>query len=231
MPDSKPETTRQTFRGFTHGLGERLKVTHAKTSSKTSTTKEVDVALIKATTSRFHVVPKEKHVITLKQAASEPRGRGPYVATETLRRLRSPSDWLTKLKTLITIHRLLREASEQPSFWEEIIRVGDSSGKGRTGRVLAVDNFIDTVSGDGRYDFSEWVRAYGRYLDEQLEVFHSTKWRIEDEPSSGTESRLKDMPVRDLLHVMPALQRLQRRLCDCVPHGRAVMDGVVFVSH
>ena len=34
-----------------------------------------------------------------------------------------------------------------------------------------MDNFIDTSNVEGRFEFSEWVRAYGKYLDEQLEVF------------------------------------------------------------
>ena len=34
-----------------------------------------------------------------------------------------------------------------------------------------MQNFIDTSNIEGRFEFSEWVRAYGKYLDEQLEVF------------------------------------------------------------
>ena len=47
-------------------------------------------------------------------------------------------------------------------------------GNGRMptrGHLLNMDNFIDTSSAEGRFDYSEWVRAYGRYLDEQLEVY------------------------------------------------------------
>lgn len=39
------------------------------------------------------------------------------------------------------------------------------------GHVLNMDNFIDTTNIEGRFEFSEWVRAYGKYLDEQLEVY------------------------------------------------------------
>ena len=39
------------------------------------------------------------------------------------------------------------------------------------GHLLNMDNFIDSSSAEGRFDYSEWVRAYGRYLDEQLEVY------------------------------------------------------------
>lgn len=39
------------------------------------------------------------------------------------------------------------------------------------GHLLNMDNFIDTTNIEGRFEFSEWVRAYGKYLDEQLEVY------------------------------------------------------------
>lgn len=39
-----------------------------------------------------------------------------------------------------------------------------------------MDNFIDTTNIEGRFEFSEFVRAYGKYLDEQLEVFSAVQW-------------------------------------------------------
>ena len=44
----------------------------------------------------------------------------------------------------------------------------------------------------GRFDFSEWVRAYGLYLEEQLEVFAALGWRVEQE-QAGTESRMRSL--------------------------------------
>lgn len=43
-------------------------------------------------------------------------------------------------------------------------------------RILSMDNFIDTTNIEGRFEFSEFVRAYGKYLDEQLEVFAAIKF-------------------------------------------------------
>ena len=43
-------------------------------------------------------------------------------------------------------------------------------------RILDMDNFIDTTNIEGRFEFSEYVRAYGKYLDEQLDVFASIKF-------------------------------------------------------
>ena len=112
---------------------------------------------------------------------------------------------------------------------EEVLRVGDGASRGRGGRVLSVDNFLDTTNIDGRFDFSEWVRAYGKYLDEQLEVFSAVAWHVDLE-APGTQSRLRALAPSDLLRQLPYLQRLQRRLVDCVPRGQAMRDDVVLVS-
>lgn len=77
----------------------------------------------------------------------------------------------TALKSLITIHRLMAETDE--GVWEEINRVG-APARGRG--PLGVDNFIDTTNIEGRFDFSEFVRAYGKYLDEQLRLYAAVRW-------------------------------------------------------
>jgi len=134
----------------------------------------------------------------------------------------------TALKTLIVIHRIIRE-TDAAAFMEEVLRVGEGVSRGRGGRVLAVDNFLDTANVDGRFDFSEWVRAYGKYLDEQLEVFSAVAWHVDLE-SNDKESRMKSLSPNELLQQLPYLQRLQRRLVDCVPRGQATRDDVVLLS-
>ena len=37
-------------------------------------------------------------------------------------------------------------------------------------------DFIDTTNIEGRFEFSEFVRAYGKYLDEQLAVVAQCGW-------------------------------------------------------
>ena len=54
---------------------------------------------------------------------------------------------------------------------------GALAGGGRDGgRLFRMDNFIDTTNIEGRFDFSEFVRAYGKYLDEQLAVVAQCGW-------------------------------------------------------
>lgn len=43
-------------------------------------------------------------------------------------------------------------------------------------RLFCTDNFIDKTSSEGRFDFSEWVRAYGKYLEEQVGAPPRRRW-------------------------------------------------------
>ncbi len=51
----------------------------------------------------------------------------------------------------------------------QLLKYSETVTQGK-GHVLNMDNFIDTTNIEGRFEYSEWVRAYGKYLDEQLEV-------------------------------------------------------------
>lgn len=164
----------------------------------------------------------------LKSAISTSRMNASYVASGLLKRLQSAQDWLTALKSLVVVHRLIRE-TDAAAFMEELLRTGDSGARGRGGRVLAVDNFMDTTNMEGRFDYSEWVRAYGKYLNESLEVFSAVAWHVDLE-GAGKESRMRTLVPKDLLQQMPYLQRLQRRLVDCLPRGQAAQDDVVLLS-
>ena len=55
-------------------------------------------------------------------------------------------------------------------------RKGQRRGSMGRLRVLEMDNFIDTTNIEGRFEMSEYVRAYGKYLDEQLECFAATRF-------------------------------------------------------
>ena len=220
------QAVKQSARTMSKSWSDRLKVATAKTSSTSN--KDIDIAIVKATTCRFHVVPKEKHVVTLKYVISGSKTGGSYVAGALLKRLHTATDWLTALKTLIVVHRLIRE-TDAAAFMEELLRAGGADARGRGGRVLNVDNFLDTTNIEGRFDYSEWVRGYGKYIDETLETFSAIAWQADVE-SAGTESKLRSLSPKDLLQQMPYLQRLQRRLVDCLPRGQAATDEVVLLS-
>lgn len=70
----------------------------------------LDVAVVKATL-QDEVVPKEKHVRTLKIActSSAPRQQVNYVIHQLAKRLEDKPGWLVALKAFIVFHRLMRE--------------------------------------------------------------------------------------------------------------------------
>lgn len=190
------------------------------------TPKDVDVAVSKATRSYLpDLEPKEKHVIALKSALEDGPQRS-YVAVSLLNRLHAARDWVTAVKTSVVIHRLLKETRPPTIFWDELCRAGgaDANRPGRT-RVypLHMDGFLDTNAAEGRYNFSEWVRAYCKYIDESLDAYWHTSWYA-DLGKSGDESPMRDMAIENLLETLPRVQRVQRRLFDCCPTGIACQN-------
>eukprot|EP00884_Botryococcus_braunii_P012856 jgi/Botrbrau1/21571/Bobra.174_2s0068.2 len=195
-------------------------------------TSGLDVAVIKATTSQFHVPPKEKHVRTLKGAVHPEQGYYvTYVIKELVKRLHLATDWLTALKTLMVIHRLMRECDI--SFIQQLLKYSDSEKHTRHqqkgSHILNMDNFIDTTNIEGRFEFSEYVRGYGKYLDEQLEVYARINFYLSPE-STVEQSRLRSLNGKDLLFQLPVLQHLLTSLVSCKPSNLAGRDEVVQAS-
>jgi hypothetical protein len=102
------------------------------------------------------------------------------------------------LKTLIVIHRALREAD--PSFRDELISYGRSSG-----HMLHMSCFKDGSSAEGTsdlltscwsyhfnfswhvakfsaWDHSAWVRNYALFLEERLESYRVLNYDVEVDP-------------------------------------------------
>lgn len=131
------------------------------------------------------------------------------------------------IKAALVIHRLIKE-TEGTIFMDEICQneekksvVSKNKGlKNTTVHPLSMDSFLDSKTREGKFDYSEWVRAYCRFLDETLDVYFTTGWYSGLE-KSGTESRMRTLEMNDLLDQLPRLQRIQRRLVDCLPKGAA----------
>lgn len=113
------------------------------------------------------------------------------------------------LKTLIVIHRALREVD--PTFREELINYGRSRN-----HMLNLSHFKDDSSAYGIYlffvncnelnkqpfykylliwlvsawDYSAWVRTYALFLEERLECFRVLKYDVESDPPVCTVSDL-----------------------------------------
>ncbi|KAG9455823.1 hypothetical protein H6P81_000331 [Aristolochia fimbriata] len=177
--------------------------------------KELDVAIVKAT-NHVEDMAKEKHIRTIFDAtvASRPRADVAYCIQALARRLAKTQNWAVALKTLIVIHRALREADH--TFRDELI----SYSKSRV-RMLNVSHFKDDSSPNA-WDYSAWVRSYALFLEEKLECYRLLKYDVEAEPC-----KIKGLLTSEMLDHLSALQQLLFRLLSCKPEGAAVSNNVI----
>ncbi|KAJ7942935.1 ENTH/ANTH/VHS superfamily protein [Quillaja saponaria] len=187
---------------------------------------DLDVAIVKAT-NHVECPPKERHLrkILIATSTIRPRADVAYCIHALARRLAKTRNWTVALKTLIVIHRTLREGD--PTVREELLIFSQK------GRILQLSNFKDDSSPIA-WDCSAWVRTYALFLEERLESFRTLKYDIEAErlprPANGQEkgySRTRDLDSEELLEQLPALQQLLYRLIGCRPEGAAVGNYVI----
>ncbi|CAH2045874.1 unnamed protein product [Thlaspi arvense] len=187
---------------------------------------DLDVAIVKAT-NHVECPPKDRHLRKIFAATAVTRARADvaYCIHALSRRLHKTRNWTVALKTLIVIHRLLREGD--PTFREELLNFS------QRGRILQLSNFKDDSSPIA-WDCSAWVRTYALFLEERLECFRVLKYDTEAErlPKStpGQDkgySRTRDLDGEELLEQLPALQKLLYRLIGCRPEGAANHNHVI----
>ncbi|KAF8400602.1 hypothetical protein HHK36_013901 [Tetracentron sinense] len=177
--------------------------------------KELDIAIVKAT-NHVERPAKDKYIMTIFAAisATRPRADVAYCIHALARRLAKTRNWAVALKTLIVIHRALREVD--PTFREELINYGRSRN-----HMLNLAHFKDDSSPNA-WDYSAWVRSYALFLEERLECSRVLKYDVEtDHP------RTKDLDTAELLEHLPALQQLLFRVLGCQPQGAAVYNFVI----
>ncbi|KAJ8485663.1 hypothetical protein OPV22_018148 [Ensete ventricosum] len=204
--------TQQSIRKALGALKDSTTVGLAKVNSDY---KELDVAIVKATNHVERLV-KEKHIRTIFDAisASRPRADVTYCINALARRLAKTHNWAVALKTLIVLHRALREVD--PTFREELITYTKTRGF-----MLNLSHFKDDSS-PSAWDYSSWVRTYALYLEERLECFRVLKYDTETECSWTSEAE-----TIELLEHLPALQQLLFRLLGCQPQGAAMYNNVI----
>ncbi|KAL1554834.1 putative clathrin assembly protein [Salvia divinorum] len=177
--------------------------------------KELDIAIVKAT-NHVERPAKERHIKAVFAAvlATRPRADVTYCIHALARRLAKTHNWAVALKTLIVIHRALREVD--PTFQEEIINYGRSRG-----HMLNLAHFKDDSSPNA-WDYSAWVRCYALFLEERMECYRVLKYDIETDCP-----RTKDVDTPDLLEHLPALQQLLHRVIGCQPQGAALHNFII----
>lgn len=176
--------------------------------------KDLDIAIVKAT-NHVECPPKERYLrkILFATSANRPRSDVGYSICTLARRLSKTKNWIVALKTLIVIHRLLREGDG--TFKEDFLNYS------YRGTILQIPQFKDDSS-PLAWDCSVWVRTYASYLDERVECFRILKYDVEadrlvklPQASGKAHSRTRTLPCGDLLDHLPALQRLLLRLISC----------------
>ncbi|KAK4360357.1 hypothetical protein RND71_019309 [Anisodus tanguticus] len=211
------------FRKAYGALKDSTKVGLAKVNSEF---KDLDIAIVKAT-NHVESPPKERHVAMIFAATSvtRPRADVAYCIHALSRRLAKTRNWIVALKTLIVIHRVLREGD--PTFKEELLHFS------RRGHIFQISNFKDGSS-TLAWDCSAWVRTYGLFLEERLECFRTLKYDIEAERLTKTSSGINKVHSRtrllngeELLEQLPALQQLLYRLIGCQPEGGACYNFLI----
>ncbi|KAG8500086.1 hypothetical protein CXB51_004408 [Gossypium anomalum] len=215
--------TLQTWRKAYGALKDTTKVGLAHVNSDFA---DLDVAIVKAT-NHVECPPKERHLRKIFVATSmiRPRADVAYCIHALSRRLAKTRNWTVALKTLIVIHRALREGD--PTFREELLNFSQRAG------ILQISNFKDDSSPIA-WDCSAWVRTYALFLEERLECYSILKYDIEAErlprPVPGQDkdySRTTELDSEELLEQIPALQQLLYRLIGCRPEGAAVANYVI----
>ncbi|XVE63676.1 hypothetical protein DITRI_Ditri07aG0038600 [Diplodiscus trichospermus] len=204
-----------TQKSLRKALGAIKDTTTVSLAKVNSDYKELDIAIVKAT-NHYERPAKEKHIRAIFAAisATRPRADVAYCIHALARRLSRTHNWAVALKTLIVIHRALREVD--PTFHEELINYGRSRS-----HMLNMSHFKDDSSPNA-WDYSAWVRTYALFLEERLECFRVLKYDIETD-----HLRTKDLDTAELLEQLPALQQLLFRVLGCQPQGAAVHNFVI----
>ncbi|XP_057778844.1 putative clathrin assembly protein At5g57200 [Salvia miltiorrhiza] len=195
-------------------------------ASLNSDFKVLDVAIVKAT-NHVECPPKERHVgkILAAISANRPRADVGYCIHALCRRLSKTRNWIVAIKTLIVVHRTLREGD--PAFREELVRYS------QRGKLFQLYNFKDDSS-TLAWDCSAWVRTYSLFLEERVECFKTLQYDLEVDRASKpgpqvskTHSKTRFLNGDQLLEHLPSLQQLMYRLICCQPEGLACHNYLV----
>ncbi|XP_073032426.1 LOW QUALITY PROTEIN: putative clathrin assembly protein At5g57200 [Primulina eburnea] len=213
----------ESFRKAYGALKDSTTVGLAKVNSEF---KDLDIAIVKAT-NHVEYPPKERHVRRIFAAVSisRPRADVAYCIHALSRRLGKTRNWIVAIKTLIVIHRTLREGDQ--SFREELLHYS------KRGHLFQISNFKDDSS-PLAWDCSAWVRTYSLFLEERLECFRALNYDIESDRVSKSApgvtkaySKTRTLETEELLDQLPALQQLLYRLVGCQPEGAACHNFLI----
>jgi len=185
---------------------------------------ELDLACRKAT-SHEDIVPKEKHIITLKKACGASGGGFgtsdiSHVVHKLQKRLHHGHGWRVTLKSLYTFHRMLRELDS--SFQDELLAYTETTGHRRP---LLLDAYIDTNT-NATWDYSNWVRNYSVFLDARLASYRRLGIDVENYQAADLPGVLQSMPADELVAAAETLVAARSALLSAVPEGMAAKHPI-----
>ncbi|XP_071697359.1 putative clathrin assembly protein At2g25430 [Rutidosis leptorrhynchoides] len=122
---------------------------------------ELEVAIVKAT-SHDDDPASEKYIREILQLTSYSRGYVSACVHAVSKRLSKTRDWIVALKCLVLIHRLLNDGD---SIFQQEIMYATRRGT----RLLNMSDFRDEQHSNS-WDHSTFVRTYGFYLDQRLDL-------------------------------------------------------------
>ncbi|XP_071708778.1 putative clathrin assembly protein At2g25430 [Rutidosis leptorrhynchoides] len=122
---------------------------------------ELEVAIVKAT-SHDDDPASDKYIREILQLTSYSRGYVSACVHAVSKRLSKTRDWIVALKCLVLIHRLLNDGD---SIFQQEIMYATRRGT----RLLNMSDFRDEQHSNS-WDHSTFVRTYGFYLDQRLDL-------------------------------------------------------------
>ncbi|KAL9242451.1 hypothetical protein vseg_016444 [Gypsophila vaccaria] len=217
---------------------DQTRISIAKVAS--SLDPELDILIVKAT-SHDDVVPDVRLFDEILRRGSKSKEVVVECVGLICRRVEKTRDWIVALKCLILVHRILIGGGEV--FMEEIACANASRVK--RGGVLSNMCVFRDEAHPNSWDYTEFVRRYGMYLDEKVElmVFDNLVLRrrlrgsdrsygFEEKEPRFEMTRLSDdeMAIKRVLSRMEQLQRLLERVLGMRPRTVSKHEKLVILA-
>ncbi|KAK9706198.1 hypothetical protein RND81_07G110600 [Saponaria officinalis] len=171
---------------------------------------EIDILIVKAT-SHDDVVPNDKIFEEILVRSSSSKELVIECVGLVCKRIERTRDWIVALKCLILIHRLVIDGGEV--FVEEIACANASNVKG--GGMLSNMCVFKDEAHPNSWDYTEFVRRYGMYLDEKVELMVFDNMCLRRRMRFGVSDGLNELgekESRDEVSVLSRMEQLQRML-------------------
>ncbi|VFQ89450.1 unnamed protein product [Cuscuta campestris] len=206
---------------------DQTSISIAKVASNNTSSSNLEVAVLKATTHDDDPVDT-RYVRELLHLVSADKAYAAACARAIGKRIGRTRNWIVTLKSLILVLRIFQDGD--PYFPREVLHAMK-----RGARILNLSSFCD-ASTSSPWDFTAFVRTFALYLDERLDCFLTGKLQRRFTQSSlGLRGRRPDEPVREmkpamLLDRIGHWQRLLERAIATRPTGPAKANRLVQIA-